>query len=341
MTSHIRVAATPLVLLLLVVLSSCSYVGNAGSSDVSHTDNGHASEGDLHAIIDETAIPLGDGRATTTRPTEPGYLFVCTIASGGGGAFFSPWVGETTWDKTQKVTVDGENYYSDATSSFRADGELRVISTNGLPVDNPSGNFPIATSDDAYAYDRNPHRVQAQSATVSIPRNPVVADQPSCTPMGAIGVAVNGVAIFNAIDGESRDAVAHEVQDVCDGHPERSGTYHYHNGSACLTEQAPSGQATLIGYALDGFGIFAEKDRAGNLKTNADLDVCHGLTSVVPWNGKTQSVYHYSVTVEFPYTVGCFMGTPVTLTTQQTGGGQSPPQGPPPGGPPTGGPPRG
>jgi hypothetical protein len=44
--------------------------------------------------------------------------------------------------------------------------------------------------------------------------------------------------------------------------------------------------------------------------TNADLDACHGTTSKVMWNGKKVRMYHYVATWEFPYTVGCFRGTP-------------------------------
>ena len=63
--------------------------------------------------------------------------------------------------------------------------------------------------------------------------------------------------------------------------------------------------------ALDGYGIYVERDKRGNLPTNADLDRCHGRTSKVEWNGTKQKVYHYSATLESPYTVGCYRGTPV------------------------------
>ena len=45
--------------------------------------------------------------------------------------------------------------------------------------------------------------------------------------------------------------------------------------------RAPKGAATLVGYAIDGFGIYVVKDAAGNLPANAALDACHGTTSVV------------------------------------------------------------
>ena len=72
-----------------------------------------------------------------------------------------------------------------------------------------------------------------------------------------------------------------------------------------------TGASTLVGYARDGYGIYVERDQHGKLLANANLDPCHGRTSVVLWNGKKQSVYHYDATLEYPYTVGCYHGTPV------------------------------
>jgi hypothetical protein len=68
---------------------------------------------------------------------------------------------------------------------------------------------------------------------------------------------------------------------------------------------------TQVGWVLDGYGLFVEYDAAGNLLTNADLDACHGRTSMVPWHGKMVSMYHYDMTLEFPYSVACFHGTEV------------------------------
>jgi hypothetical protein len=41
------------------------------------------------------------------------------------------------------------------------------------------------------------------------------------------------------------------------------------------------------------------------------LDVCHGTTSVVLWDGAPRNIYHYVSTFDFPYTIGCYRGTPV------------------------------
>lgn len=50
----------------------------------------------------------------------------------------------------------------------------------------------------------------------------------------------------------------------------------------------------------------------GKLLANADLDACHGHTHRVKLDGKTVRIYHYHATLEYPYTVGCYAGTPVS-----------------------------
>jgi hypothetical protein len=139
----------------------------------------------------------------------------------------------------------------------------------------------------------------------------VAASTPTCTSGGTIGVLSDGVLLFNALDGEGRDAGAHEVLDSCGEHPQMGGVLHHHGVPSCLVDQA-TGKSTQVGYAIDGFGIFVERGSGGAMVTNSDLDACHGRTSTVLWNGQEQSIYHYDATLEYPYTVGCFHGTPIS-----------------------------
>jgi hypothetical protein len=46
----------------------------------------------------------------------------------------------------------------------------------------------------------------------------------------------------------------------------------------------------------------------GTYLTTKDLDECHGLTSAVTLDGKSVTTYHYMLTQDFPYSVGCFRG---------------------------------
>jgi len=255
-------------------------------------------------------LPLGDGHVGTAPAA--GSVDACPLPSlpgGPGGAAASvPWIDGTTWDTSAKPRVQGSVRWPSASYSATTSGASRVIRTNDLPVGATTGTFPIASTDPAYRYDRNPNAIRAMPTTFTLPLDPRVAAQPSCLPFGPIGVTTNGVYLFDALDGLKRDAVAHEVQDACGGHPGPSGAYHYHDISPCLLAQA-RGPSTLVGYALDGFGIYVEHDAHGSLLTNADLDACHGRTSTVLWNGKPTRIYHYDATAEYPYTLGCFRGT--------------------------------
>ncbi len=277
--------------------------------------------------VSKTALPLGDGKVSTSP--QVGYQDSCVTSFHGGGAKEDvPWidVSNNTWNLEEKLAVEGSTAWSEASHSFTLKADTRVLTTNDLPETHLSGeekagttgNFPIASTDPAYQYDTNPNHVAAQSFSWTVPANPSAARSPSCVPLGTIGIAINGVVLFNALDADGRDAGAHEVQDSCDGHPQGSDIYHYHDFSACLHSAANSapGSSTLVGYALDGYGIYVERDAQGNLPTDADLDACHGRTSTVMWDGKPNDVYHYDVTMEYPYFVGCFHGTPVSTVQQ-------------------------
>ena len=200
----------------------------------------------------------------------------------------------------------------DGAITITRNGASRLISSNGLPESDTTGVFPIAATDDAFAYDRNPNRITAQTISVTVPAEPAVASSPSCLPMGAIGIMTTGVVVFNGLDAGGRDAVAHEIQDHCSGHPQPQGVYHYHSGSGCF-DDGGNGHSALLGYALDGFGIYGSRGERGVELATADLDECHGHTHEIEWDGETVERYHYHLTADYPYTLGCFRGTPTSV----------------------------
>lgn len=274
-----------------------------------------------HSDVDLTHLTVGDGKYTSNP--QPGYVFTCMTTfngNGGGAGNTGNWMnGDGTWDATRKAVVDGSiSWPSSFTVSIQ--GDRRVFTGNDLP-DHVTGNFPIASNDDAYTYDRNPNSIQGQTITLSLPANPAAAAQPNCVG-GEVGIMLSGVVIFSAFDAEGRDAPAHEVQDNCDGHPQVSGFYHYHNLSDCLADNT-SGHSALMGYAFDGFGIYGYYGEDGAEVTNADLDQCHGHTHTIEWDGQMVEMYHYHATHEFPYVVGCFHGEPAV---RALSGGEGPGQ---------------
>jgi len=274
-----------------------------------------AATGSSSGGTDIHALPLGDGHVSSAP--RSGYVDSCVtnFGSGQGSQVDGPWIDAThkTWDYSKKLAVNGSVHWPSASYKVSAHAGRRTITFNDLPINHTTGVFPIASSDPAYQYDRNPNRIAAQSLSWSLPLSPKAAHKPSCTNLGPIGVLDDGVVLFNALDAQGHDAGAHEVLDRCAGHPDPSSTYHHHDIPPCILSKAPDGRATLVGYAIDGYGIYVVKDRHGTMPTNRSLDSCHGQTSKVPWNGKLTRIYHYVGTLEYPYTVGCFHGTPLTI----------------------------
>lgn len=270
----------------------------------------------VFAALDVTTIPLGDGKVSSSP--KIGYVYSCQQtfnANAPGASTNGSWIHGSTWSLPEKLQVEGRVTWPTAQYSSSISSDTRTITSNSLPTNSHTGTFPIASTDPAYQVDRNPNSISAQSVSLSLPLTPTIQTSATCVGMGMIGVATNGVAIFNALDAGGRDAVAHEVQDICGGHPEKQGEYHYHGPSTCLPNQDKPN--TLVGYALDGFGIYSGISAEGKVLENSDLDECHGTTSPVVWDGKTVSMYHYVLTKEYPYTIGCYRGAPATPNNTQ------------------------
>lgn len=285
--------------------------------------------GNPPAVTGETLLPLGDGKISNVP--KVGHIYSCQSQFRGGGAHRDgEWILNNRWDPAKKISVEGDVRWSQATFSITADENSRVLTGNGLPTTHATGTFPIALSDPAYQYDRNPNRIQSQAVRFTLPLIPTVGASSQCLSMGPIGIALTGVVIFNGLDAGGRDAVAHEIQDKCDGHPERSGQYHYHGLSRCITETSDSsGHSGLVGYMLDGFGIYGVKGTRGRELTNADLDECHGHAHEVSWDGTQRILYHYHMTREYPYTIGCFRGAAVQRQRGEPRDFSGPPDRPP------------
>ena len=147
---------------------------------------------------------------------------------------------------------------------------------NGLPADVQRIRY---STDNAYVnasgvptytigpWPQNPNTVTNQNKLFRFPRNPVVnAGTKTATPLGAIGVWVNGVAIYNALDAHSynnqniwhQNAVVVEAGgfDACLGHPPPSGQYHHHQHPICLDTADPGVHSPLLGFAFDGFPVY-------------------------------------------------------------------------------------
>jgi hypothetical protein len=300
-----------LCLLIAIALAGCA----AATADVrSDAAVRYATSPTSPGIVNPAAIPLGDGYVSTTP--KVGYVDSCVTHFGGiGGAIADgPWINtkKKTWDSLTKLSVPGSVRWPAAYYHVSTSGSTRVIKFDDLPIDHTTGVFPVTSSDPSYRYDMNPNKIKAQSFDWSLPLHPSAAKQPDCSGGGPVGVLNDGVVLYNALDGEGRDAGAHEVLDACAGHPDPSDTYHHHFVPSCIIDKVPDGTTRLVGYATDGYGIYVVKNAKGQMPGNTSLDACHGTTSKVLWDGKLTRIYHYVATLEYPYVIGCFHGTAIS-----------------------------
>lgn len=154
----------------------------------------------------------------------------------------------------------------------------------------------------------------AQDITFRLPRNPTAASTHTATSGGPIGIAVNGVVLFNQYNGVQMLLSSLEFNnlDQYNGHPTPAPSlqYHYHTEPLHLTKTRGSG--ALIGFLLDGFPVYGPQENGAKL-TSANLDSYHGhshATAEYP-----DGIYHYHVTADAPWiNGGSYYGTPGTVT---------------------------
>ncbi len=276
----------------------------ANSSNISQSLTANYSQSDREYL---KHLPLGDGKLSNYP--KIGWIWACHTDPNGGGAFRNgEWIkNDGTYDFTSKPSVKGSVTWS-SHFNMALQGDRRIFTSNDLP-NHPTGIYPISPTDPAFQYDRNPNTISSHKISIELPANPTLASRPSCTPE-AVGILLTGAVLFNALDAPGRDAMAHEIQDGCQGHPQKSGVYHYHNVTSCLPDQrTKDGHSVLVGYSLDGFGIYGRYSEGGQALTSASLDECHGHSHQIEWNGKQVEMYHYHATLDFPYTIGCMRGS--------------------------------
>jgi hypothetical protein len=216
-----------------------------------------------------------------------GIYFAVTTTSDDGSSETSPLETYFFIDNTDFPLVglvDGSSTKSKV--SVELDGNNTLVTTNTIPNYIPSlGGLDIAGSwSPTLALlgfnDGNPNGVIDNTITFSIPNNPVANDVFTDTNMGAMGIARNGVLLFNPYaNPENEDAVkTKEVFGSCCSHSNASnsiaeGGMHYHKYPSCLrflgsiqTEAEAGAQmiidlnaethSPLIGFIFDGFPIY-------------------------------------------------------------------------------------
>ena len=259
---------------------------------------------------------------------------------------------ETSKGELKLVKADQEPGFENEVKIEVNDKEkLRIITCNSIPK-HKVGKFPNAG---------NPNRIEKQSITWKLPLNPKQNDDATAFDLGTFGVGVNGVIfdpqaaewyLGDRDSGWQYDALGGAVALGLDenyAHVQPNGLYHYHGLPGGLLENlefTKGKHSPLVGYALDGFPIYAvygngEKgvqefkssyrlkkgkrpDGKGEpggkydgtfladyeyVKDLGDLDECNGKFVKTP--EYPDGTYAYFLTKEFPVVPRKFKGTPV------------------------------
>ena len=176
----------------------------------------------------------------------------------------------TAW----RLNLDGATGYSPSATINNA---IRSVPADVQRVGYNSGTvYVLASTVPSHSigpFGRNPNMPGNNNAVFRITRNPRVATSPSDTPLGPIGVCVNGVPVFNAKDARSyfnqgiwnQNAIVVEAPgfDPAMGHPAPGGSaglYHYHQLPTAVLQQEGetwgAAHSPLIGYSFDGYPIY-------------------------------------------------------------------------------------
>ncbi|MGB0768072.1 MAG: YHYH protein, partial [Phycisphaeraceae bacterium] len=242
----------------------------------------------------------------------------------------------------------------------------RIVVSNGIP-EHKTGRFPTRG---------NPNEIREQSHRYEMPANPEAAERTTSVYGQPFGVALNGVpfdpgtAEVWSKNGRTQLRGAHQRDDLwnydalsgkinlgidtSNAHVQPTGAYHYHgipHGLVANQKKQPDAPGmTLVGYAADGFPIYAElahddaddaSSKLRNMKPsyrlkrgnrpggddapggrydgtfNQDFEYVRGLGDLDECNGRTgvtpeypDGTYYYVLTEAFPMIPRAFRGTP-------------------------------
>ncbi|MBM3664489.1 MAG: YHYH protein [Actinobacteria bacterium] len=231
--------------------------------------------------------------------------------------------------------------YADAQVSAQCQGANLVVTSNGMP---------------SYRYvAKTPNALRTQDWTWTVPAAPRKAASTTSVRrrMGTVGFTVTGIPIYAAMEGPIPASEAYGdpkyngLLDTCGGHTGPGAEYHDHYIKAAGT--CGFAANTIVGYAIDGFPIYGPRGclnaactktavmKSGYIRTRKPTKdswsaytwkKSSSSTVLDKCNGRTQAdgSYGYHATSGFPYTIGCFRGTPVAQT--GAAGGPMPPMRP-------------
>jgi len=233
-----------------------------------------------------------------------------------GKQFEAPFAGNmSSWLRAGYLDLEGkpvnkDEARPDAVVITFTDKHL-VMKSRNLP------NHPTATFPDRWrVLDGNPSHIQEQANTWYIPLEPsqnpkaIAMDAKNSNqalPMGAIGVATNGVIFFNPFDHLFETDAVWRL-DRCCGHPSPRNQYHYHKYPVCVkTPWSDEGEAhsCVIGFAFDGYPVYGPYEAKGLLAKDDKTNPLNDFNL----HEDDQRGPHYHVTPgKYPHIIGGYWG---------------------------------
>jgi hypothetical protein len=356
---RLRAAAPLSALALATLLAAC---GGGGGSDASGA--AAAADDAAQSLASAGTTDTAAGAAAATGTISPGGTSGSTRTTTSGVLCG---ISASEFNSSASVNLT-------ATYSWTCSSTSRVLAGNGVP-NHAVGTFPNPN---------NPNTISAQTVTATYTLTPSIANKTG-TSTQIIGYGLNSVKFDPGTGGSCNNAgdscsliggsgtwriealsqsTFNFGVDSNSAHVQPTGEYHYHGMPTGLVNKlGGDGAMRLVGWASDGFPIYARKgyvralDATSGLKTLTgsyrtkatpdtnrpstslyamgtfvqDWEYVAGLGDLDECNGRTgvtpefpKGIYHYVITDTYPFIQRCVKGTPAA-------GGGGPPPGPPPG----------
>ncbi|WP_339921418.1 YHYH protein [uncultured Flavobacterium sp.] len=221
----------------------------------------------------------------------------------------------TTTGTVDITTVVQSKFFNGVTVA--SSGTSIVLKSNGLP-DHKTPYWGVGNAlyeDFPTNYHANVNTsMTSHTYAMTIVAKPVVSTSHEETTLGAIGMALNGVPIYNDREGGNvaLDALTITTFDYSGAHPGPGKDYHYHTTGRYTTTD----DANLVGFLRDGFPIYGRKDKDGTYPTLDTYGGHTGITADFP-----EGIYHYHAsnvnylnTGYYVLKAGSYYGTKGTFT---------------------------
>ena len=224
-------------------------------------------------------------------------------------ALFMPFTAQAHENVSHKIDncACDKACYTKQVTNLSCNGGTATFKSSGLPNQSHAVMKGITASNQQFAITHN-HQT-------SVNLSPKISGSKIATVAGPIGVAVNGISLFNpdtqgpiqSSTGRPPNTYDIGELDECGGHAGRGDDYHYHIAPKCLIEELGRTHVETkkrpIGFSMDGFPILALGwfDKANDIE--AKLDDCRGIYDA-------DDHYFYNVKHSAKYDIlNCFMGS--------------------------------